>query len=185
MLFRSFVTSCRVLMSFIQHPLKSFKLLGRLPTVLRGFDFSQKWPASQTDRPPQPSSGSELAPDQPNPLRSYFDAYTEGPGIVKWVHYFDVYHRHFAKFVGREVNILEIGIFSGGSLPMWRSYFGPKCHIYGIDIEDVCKAHQNEYTDVFIGDQEDRGFWRTFKETSEMSSLSALDMERRKKGIYR
>ena len=87
-------------MSFIRHPLKSFKLLGRLPTVLRGLDFPQKWPPPPPPPPPQPSSGSEPAPDQPNPLRSYFDAYTEGPGIVKWVHYFDVYHRHFAKFRG-------------------------------------------------------------------------------------
>ncbi len=53
----------------------------------------------------------------PNPLRDYFEANREGPGIWRWQHYFDIYHRHFARFVGREVNVLEIGVYSGGSTP--------------------------------------------------------------------
>ena len=44
--------------------------------------------------------------------------------VWKWKHYCDVYHRHFSKFVGREVHVLEVGIYSGGSLQMWREYFG-------------------------------------------------------------
>ncbi len=73
------------------------------------------------------------------------------------------YHRHFCRFVGRRVNVLEIGIYSGGSLGMWKSYFGSQCHIYGVDIEDACKCYENENTTVFIGDQADRGFWKRFK----------------------
>jgi hypothetical protein len=38
-----------------------------------------------------------------NPLRQYFDNNTEGPGIWKWTHYFDIYHRHFERFIGRDV----------------------------------------------------------------------------------
>jgi 23S rRNA U2552 (ribose-2'-O)-methylase RlmE/FtsJ len=67
------------------------------------------------------------------------------------------------KFVGGRVNILEIGIYSGGSLEMWRSYFGDESHIYGVDLEEVCKTYENEYTSVFIGDQADRAFWASFK----------------------
>lgn len=97
-------------------------------------------------------------------LKSYFDAHEEGRGIWKWNHYFDIYERHFSKFVGREVHVVEIGIYSGGSLEMWRSYFGANCHVYGVDIEEACRAYENEYTRVFIGDQADRRFWSMFKD---------------------
>jgi hypothetical protein len=99
-----------------------------------------------------------------NPLRTYFEHHVAGPGIWKWEHYFDIYHRHLQKFVGREVNLLEIGVYSGGSLEMWRTYFGPKCHVYGVDIEPACKAYETEEIGIFIGDQSDRGFWRRFRE---------------------
>jgi hypothetical protein len=35
--------------------------------------------------------------------------------------------------------------------------------VYGIDIDEVCQAYSAEQTDIFIGDQEDRNFWREFK----------------------
>jgi Methyltransferase domain len=105
--------------------------------------------------------------EQINPLFDYFKSYTEGNGIWKWNHYFDIYHRHFQKFIGRDVNVLEIGVYSGGSLEMWRNYFGNKSHIYGVDIEEACKAYQNEYTSIFIGDQQDPLFWESFRNTTE------------------
>jgi hypothetical protein len=104
------------------------------------------------------------APDQTNPLRLYFDEHTTGPGIWKWRHYFDVYDRHLGRFRDRPVRVLEIGIYSGGSLQMWRNYFGPGCEIYGIDIESACRAYENESVRVFIGDQGDRNFWTRFKQ---------------------
>jgi hypothetical protein len=100
-----------------------------------------------------------------NPLWEYFQHHKEGPGIWKWEHYFDIYHRHFAQFVGQQVHVLEIGIYSGGSLEMWRSYFGEKSHVYGVDIEGACKAYENEHVSVFIGDQADRTFWHTFRQS--------------------
>ena len=54
-------------------------------------------------------------------------------------------------------------MFSGGSLEMWRQYFGEGCHIYGVDIAEVCKEYDDEHTTIFIGDQEDRSFWGKFK----------------------
>src|SRR5581483_1696341 len=51
----------------------------------------------------------------------------------------------------------------GGSLDMWRSYFGPSCHIYGVDIEPACRAYADERTTIFIGDQADRGLWREIR----------------------
>ena len=98
-----------------------------------------------------------------NPLSTYFDANVEGPGIWKWRHYFDVYHRHFQKYVGKEVHIVEIGVFSGGSLNMWREYFGSDCHIYGIDIEESCRSYEREGVEIHVGDQADRSFWEQFR----------------------
>lgn len=102
-----------------------------------------------------------------NPLWEYFQNHTEGLGIWKWEHYFEIYHRHFARFVGRKVDILEIGIYGGGSLGMWRAYFGEKSHIHGVDIVEACRAYQDERTSIFIGDQGDRTFWRDFKKRVE------------------
>jgi hypothetical protein len=55
---------------------------------------------------------------------------------------------------------MEIGIFSGGSLSMWKHYFGPGCTVYGVDIQNVCKAYEGDRIKIFIGDQGDRGFWK-------------------------
>ncbi len=99
-----------------------------------------------------------------NPLWNYFNNHDVGHGIWKWEHYFDIYHHHFSKFVGTPVKILEIGIYSRGSLEMWRSYFGKDCHIYGVDIEESCKSYENDNTTIFIGDQEEPDFWNQFNE---------------------
>jgi hypothetical protein len=103
------------------------------------------------------------AAPKPNPLRSYFDAVTEGPGIWKWEHYFDIYHRHLAKFRGITPTVLEVGIYSGGSLSMWLDYFGSGTRIHGVDIEETCRTYERDEVTVHIGDQEDRRFWRHLK----------------------
>jgi hypothetical protein len=100
-----------------------------------------------------------------NPLWDYFQNQKDGHGIWKWEHYFEIYHRHLSRFVGQQVNVMEVGIYSGGSLEMWRSYFGDKSHIYGVDIEEACKVYENDHISVFIGDQADRAFWSTVKKS--------------------
>jgi hypothetical protein len=136
-------------------------LLSQSYDTLRGFQYAHAY-ADSTGRVSD-FDGGEL-PRSPNRLRDLFDSNCRGRGIWKWLHYFDIYDRHLSKFVGRDVRVVEVGVYSGGSLAMWRNYFGDKCHIYGIDIEPACISYENECTDIFIGDQEDRGFWRGFKE---------------------
>jgi len=138
-----------------------------LRSYLSGFLFADRW--SEADggngaEPPKAEGASdpESEFEPSNPLRDYFEANTSGPGIYKWLHYFEIYDRHLARFVGQDVHLLEIGVFSGGSLGMWRSYFGPKFRMTGVDIEPACKAYENEYARIVIGDQEDRAFWRKF-----------------------
>ncbi|MEO0486635.1 MAG: CmcI family methyltransferase [Pseudomonadota bacterium] len=75
--------------------------------------------------------------------------------VSKWVHYFDVYERHFERFRGKPITMLEIGVFDGGSLAMWKWYFGDQAKIVGLDINPECKAHEAEGIEVFIGSQDD------------------------------
>ena len=105
-----------------------------------------------------------LRAEERNAFRSFFNARSEGAGIFKWDHYFDIYERHFSKFKGKPVNILEVGVYSGGSLEMWRDYFGSASRIYGVDIQPACAAYESSSVKVFIGDQSDRRFWRDFKQ---------------------
>jgi hypothetical protein len=83
--------------------------------------------------------------------RIYFSH--EGKPIHKWVHYLDAYDRHFAPFRGKPTRFLEIGVWKGGSLELWRKYLGPEARILGIDVNPACAAEN-----VRIGSQDDPGF---------------------------
>ncbi|MDD5571480.1 MAG: hypothetical protein PHD97_10055 [Bacteroidales bacterium] len=85
--------------------------------------------------------------------------------IHKWIHYFDIYDRHFSRFRDKETTILEIGVNQGGSLQMWKSYFGEKAKIYGIDINPWCKELEEENIKIFIGSQTDKKFLQEIKKT--------------------
>ena len=96
-------------------------------------------------------------------LKVYFD---KNPGrlIHKWMHYFEIYEQHLARFRDQDIHMLEIGVFQGGSLQMWKEFFGPKAHIYGVDINPQCKAFEEEQVRIFIGDQADPAFLQSLKE---------------------
>jgi hypothetical protein len=118
----------------------------------RGYNSCNYWPGE----------GSATVEQPDNQLRTFFDNRKVGNVIWKWLHYFEIYERHFSRFRGQEVHIAEIGVASGGSLEMWRDYFGPKAHFYGVDINPDCKVYERDGIKVFIGDQTDRSFWRDF-----------------------
>lgn len=99
----------------------------------------------------------ESADDGVNPLAEFFFE-RQHSYAQKWVDYFDVYHRHFGRFRGRSPVVLEIGVKQGGSLEMWREYFGDGCRIYGVDIDPRCAACAGDAISVLIGDQADRAF---------------------------
>jgi SAM-dependent methyltransferase len=89
-------------------------------------------------------------------LWNYFTT-NKGKKITKWKHYFPIYEKHFAPIRNKSIKILEIGILNGGSLEMWRYYF-PEATIVGIDINPLCKEHEQEGINVRIGDQTDEKF---------------------------
>jgi hypothetical protein len=76
----------------------------------------------------------------------------------KWIHYLDIYEKHFAKFVGKKFTMFEIGVSKGGSVEMWRDYFGKDVTIVGIDIDKKCKQYEGEQINIEIGDQSDWNF---------------------------
>ncbi len=97
-----------------------------------------------------------------NDLRQYFES-NNGRLIDKYTHYFDIYERHLSRYRNQEVHFVEIGVFQGGSLQMWKNYFGTKARIYGIDINPECKKFEEDQIQILIGDQADRGFLRELR----------------------
>ena len=88
-------------------------------------------------------------------LHRYFLA-NGGKPLHKWTHYFDIYERHFERFRDRRPAVLEIGVQGGGSLAMWKAYFGEGAAIVGLDIEAECKQHEAPGIEIFIGSQDDK-----------------------------
>lgn len=131
------------------------QMLQNLPAVCRARRLGQAWDALST--------GAEQTPAD-NSLWEYFANHTDGHGIFKWHHYFEAYHRHFTRITQRPVHVVEIGVLGGGSLDMWAHHFGAQSYIYGIDIRPESMQFERDNIRIFIGDQQDRRFWTTFKE---------------------
>jgi len=94
--------------------------------------------------------------------REIFEAHT-GNLVDKWNHYFEIYDRYFTGYVGKEVAVLEIGVSQGGSIDLWKKFFGKKLRYYGIDINPGCKKFEGENVKIFIGSQEDVAFLEKVK----------------------
>lgn len=79
-------------------------------------------------------------------------------GGNKWLNYLPVYESVIDR--SRPIRMLEIGVFHGGSLRMWREYLHPQAVIVGIDIDANCKQFQDPENNVHvrIGAQQDATF---------------------------
>ena len=130
-------------------------LITKAPTLLadKSLPTSESIPAELTEKVSVGQSSEQ--PD--NELFRIFSADTN---VHKWHHYFDIYERYFGRYRDRPVRMLEIGVFRGGSLRMWKEYFHPDSIIVGIDIDESCAAHEIADKDVYvrIGSQADPGF---------------------------
>ena len=51
---------------------------------------------------------------------------------------------NFSKFKDKNITFVEIGVYNGGSLKIWKNYFGPKSRIIGIDINPDCKKFEDD-----------------------------------------
>lgn len=90
-------------------------------------------------------------------LTKYFSEYKsdEGKPIYKNISFAHVYEDLLAKYRGKEVTFAEIGVGYGGCLQIWRSYFGAKAMIYGIDKEERL-GYEEERIKFILANQEDR-----------------------------
>ena len=57
--------------------------------------------------------------------------------------------------------IVEVGIGHGGSLQMWKNYFGEGAQIHGIDIVERRFLEEDQIT-IWLGNQSDKDFWKIF-----------------------
>jgi 23S rRNA U2552 (ribose-2'-O)-methylase RlmE/FtsJ len=96
-----------------------------------------------------------------NDLYSFYAQHRNTRVMHKWSHYFEVYERYLSGIRRNSPTVVEIGVQLGGSVQMWREYFGSAARIYGIDVNPTAVEHQDVATKVFIGDQQDRGFLRS------------------------
>jgi cephalosporin hydroxylase len=81
--------------------------------------------------------------------------------VHKWEHYLLVYESVIDR--SRPINMLEIGVFHGGSLRMWRQYLHPDSTIVGVDIDPDCQKFHDPARGVHvrIGSQQDTDFLQT------------------------
>jgi Methyltransferase domain len=93
--------------------------------------------------------------------QAYFRTFlsrTDDKVLLKMDHYLDVYDHLLADWQGRDISFLEIGVYKGGSLRMWREFFAPTARMTFLDIDPACKALELPGTEIRIGDQADAGF---------------------------
>lgn len=68
--------------------------------------------------------------------------------------YLTIYEKYFTKYRNTLENFLEIGLWEGESLKMWREYFTTG-NLVGVDILDLTHIVLNNTT-ILIGDQSNR-----------------------------
>ncbi|GJE73058.1 class I SAM-dependent methyltransferase [Methylorubrum podarium] len=91
---------------------------------------------------------------------------------TKWHHYLEIYDRHLSRYRGKPVRLLELGVFQGGSLQMWRRYLGPQAVIHGLDINPGCREITEDGLKVHLGSQADPGLLRRIAE--EMGGIDVV-----------
>lgn len=82
----------------------------------------------------------------------------QGRPVDKWLHYIPIYERYLGHLRGTDFKMLEIGVYKGGSLDMWRAYFGDSFTLFGIDIDQDTQDCVSEPNQVRVGSQTNSAF---------------------------
>lgn len=106
-----------------------------------------------------PSEITQLKSNISNEMQKAFFAGGKRPAY-KWHHYLEIYEQYLSAYRSKPLFFLEIGVSAGGSLELWRRYFGAQATIVGIDIDPACAARVDPQNIVRIGSQDDPGFLR-------------------------
>lgn len=94
--------------------------------------------------------------------RSYQSFMASPYRSIKHESYFEVYDFLLEEYIGRDITFVEIGVLDGGSLFMWRDFFGEKARIIGVEINETAKVWEDYGFEIFIGSQSDPRFWQDF-----------------------
>jgi hypothetical protein len=109
-----------------------------------------QWPMWRGETPPR-----EVAED---PL---YQLWRTTSGGEKWSQYFEAYEAVFSARRSAPLRILEIGVYYGSSLQLWRKYFAHlDTLVVGIDIREECKRYDApaDGIRVRVGSQADAAF---------------------------
>ncbi|MGE7157505.1 class I SAM-dependent methyltransferase [Methylorubrum rhodesianum] len=71
--------------------------------------------------------------------------------------YLNIYDRCLSKYKSKEITLVEVGVYRGGSVATWGEYF-PKATIVGLDITPDCTQYANNNVFVRIGDASSSSF---------------------------
>ncbi len=97
-------------------------------------------------------------------IPSSFESYNRSPYLsIKHSTYFDIYDKLFSPYAGKKIVFVEVGVLNGGSLFMWRDFFGENARIIGIDFSPLAKKWEADGFEIFVGNQSDEKFWDSFK----------------------
>ena len=81
---------------------------------------------------------------------------------LKYSNYFETYEFLLARFLGKKITLVEVGVFHGGSLQMWREFLGEGARIIGIDADNNATESSKDGFEIFIGNAKDPDFWAAF-----------------------
>ncbi len=92
-----------------------------------------------------------------------YPIYTSIPYLsYKHSSYFQVYEKCFTPYINKPITFVEVGVLNGGSLFMWRKFFGPKARIIGVDFNPGARKWEKDGFEIHIGDQSSPVFWQEF-----------------------
>ena len=106
------------------------------------------------------------SPLEPTPYLAELAVQESGQPFLKWWQYFEAYDQELGSLAtasragqrSEPVRILEIGVWRGGSLGLWRRYFGPQAVIFGVDIDPTSATFGVTEGHIRIGSQVDTSF---------------------------
>ena len=92
-----------------------------------------------------------------------YKSYLASPYLsLKHSAYFQVYEELLSQYRNKKITFVEVGVLNGGSLFMWRDFFGPEARIIGVDFNPLAKRWEADGFEIFIGSQSSPDFWRDF-----------------------
>lgn len=101
-----------------------------------------------------------------------YKSYLKSPYLsYKHSTYFQVYEELLTPYRNKKITFVEVGVLNGGSLFMWRDFFGPEVRIIGVDFNPLAKRWEQDGFEIHIGSQSDPEFWREF-----FSSVGMVDV---------